>query len=161
MRVYDFNSVIERETFIYFNEVVKNPDITFKVIQYSKQYDVPIILTFSLLEPESHFNRFAYNINDDGTIDRGLGQLNSYYFPMPIKDYWDIDINLKTSIRFLHFCLENNNNDWALGCIAYNSGMPAIQKNRVKELTFRYLTTILLLKNKHERTLEERIKNIL
>lgn len=59
----------------------KNMEINDLIDEKAKKYDVPANLVRAVIQQESGFNPNAVNVNTNGTIDRGLMQLNSNTAP--------------------------------------------------------------------------------
>ena len=67
-----------------------NYDIAKIIIDEALKENVPVNLAFALCMKESTFNPTAFNKNKNGSIDRGLFQLNNYYRPkMEEKEYYN------------------------------------------------------------------------
>lgn len=89
-------------------------------------------LVFGVIKQESGFNPDAVNHNTNGTIDRGLMQINSgtapwlwsQVFPNEPYDYkklYDPETNLKLGIWYLNYLLEKFQNEHK-ALTAYNRG---------------------------------------
>jgi soluble lytic murein transglycosylase-like protein len=93
------------------------------VLELAPIYNVPPYLVMAIITQESQGNRWAINENDNGTLDRGLMQLNSSWFS---GDWSDPETNIRAGMEYLRFCYDNQPNplpSWYQAVIAYNCGI--------------------------------------
>ncbi len=114
---------------------VGNDDINKIISEASTKYGVPEGLIRALIAHESNFNRTAFNNkNANGSIDRGLMQLNSknesIWKKYGLTDYFDAKQNVDAGTHFFSDILKqknvNGDIDKALAC--YNTGKPDTMK---------------------------------
>jgi len=110
---------------------VVNPDQYYnRFMEYCYTYDVPVYYMSRLIQFESGWNPKATHKNPNGTIDRGIGMLNSVGMADLARwhnngvpfDPFDWEINLKVSVKHLRF-LYNETGSWWSAIAAYNCGL--------------------------------------
>jgi soluble lytic murein transglycosylase-like protein len=90
------------------------------VLSLASQYNVPSNLVVAIIFEESTGNSNAIGYNPNGTVDRGLMQLNSSWFT---DDRWhEPEINIRAGIQHL-FYLYRELQNWDSVIIAYNCGL--------------------------------------
>lgn len=66
------------------------------ITKYSKKYNIPSSLLKAVIQQESGFNAKAVNINTNGTVDRGLMQINSSTAPGLAKQLgWNYEVGIE------------------------------------------------------------------
>jgi len=110
----------------FYNKFTHNEEITFYIIHYALEYEIPVNMLFALSKQESGFNAKAIGKNDNNTYDYGLMQLNSNTFKEWIKNnskesIFIIKNNVRLSAQFLaeKYAIYNN---WTEAFISYNAG---------------------------------------
>jgi soluble lytic murein transglycosylase-like protein len=94
------------------------------VMLIAPQYDVPPMLVVSIIIKESQGNVSAININENGTVDRGLMQLNSSWFND--SNWQDAETNIRAGIIFLIYLYEQTKRvspNWYAAIVSYNCGL--------------------------------------
>lgn len=89
---------------------------------------VPVEVALAVAQQESGFNNLATNTNDDGSIDRGVMQLNSKYHKL--KNWQDPMENIAYGIRHLKGLLAGAKGDVRKALSNYNAGANATGKKR-------------------------------
>lgn len=89
---------------------------------------VPVEVALAVAQQESGFNNLATNTNDDGSIDRGVMQLNSKYHKL--KNWQDPMENIAYGIRHLKGLLAGAKGDVRKALSNYNAGANATGKRR-------------------------------
>ena len=92
-----------------------------------KKYSIDPKLLAAIAMNESNMNPRAINRNRNGSIDVGIMQINSYWFPK-LKPYlkdlnrlWNPKVNIYVGAWVLRQCFDKFGNDWrAIDC--YNKG---------------------------------------
>ncbi len=108
---------------VFYTQFTNSHVIAESIIRNALYYKMPINLAFALAYAESRFNPRAFNINTDGSIDRGLFQLNnSYRQDWKIKDFFNIEKNVKEGIRYWATECNKNDRTMPITFIAYNMG---------------------------------------
>ena len=98
---YYRNSDFQEWVIDFFTEICNNREIAKTILYYSDQFNVPAALAFALSWEESNFHPRAVNRgNRDGSIDRGLFQLNNRSFPnLKLEDFFDIKTNIPRATK--------------------------------------------------------------
>lgn len=126
----------------FYLRVTGNRDVTMAVLDAANREDIPLDLAFSLCHTESRFNRFAYNVNANGSIDRGLFQLNDRTFPRLEEDeFFAAETSARLGMKHLRFCMNVAGND--LTAVAmYNAGVTRVRNDQTPASTLRYVSRI-------------------
>lgn len=135
-------------TSIYFDKKIKP-----LVITYAKLYNVEPHYIFSIIAAESKFKIATKNVNQNGTIDIGLMQINNSNFTHLSKKFkinnihkivFKPEYNIKFGTYLFAKCKEQFN-DIRLAIDCYNKGpnKHKLSKNseyvkKVKQFTFQY-----------------------
>jgi soluble lytic murein transglycosylase-like protein len=93
------------------------------VLLIAPQYDVPPMLVVSIIIKESRGDVYAININENGTVDRGLMQLNSSWFT---GDWECAETNIRAGIILLKYLYERTKHlspYWYAALVSYNCGL--------------------------------------
>ena len=123
---YEINDIIRnidsRQIVAFYTQFTKNKKIAQTIIDKCLQYNIPLNIGFALAHEESKFNPRAINTNNiDGTIDKGLYQLNSLYHPFSDEELFNPQFNSDRALSFLQEMIDiNDNMTSALYC--YNAG---------------------------------------
>ncbi len=130
--------------FRYFRSIIGDDNITKLVIKYTKLYNVDIFLFVSIMKVESDFNPFAENINNNGSIDRGLCQLNNNTFnKLNGDDFFNPEKNIENGVSFFKWCLNTSNQNLIKALAFYNTGIGNVKNKKVGEITLDYINKIL------------------
>ena len=89
------------------------------ILDASHKYGVPPNILAGLLAHESGFNPTATNHDSNGTVDRGIAQLNSAYYPSSLASNPTQAIYKAASILHQHF---GQCGSWSGAVGAYNLG---------------------------------------
>jgi soluble lytic murein transglycosylase-like protein len=90
------------------------------ILQIATQYNIPPYFMVAIAEVESQWDVSAINVNNDGTVDRGLMQLNSSWFT---DNRWcEPEINVKHAAMFISM-LRSTGLTWWQVAVAYNCGL--------------------------------------
>ncbi len=164
---YEINDIVgnldKKQIITFYTQFTKNKKITQIIIDKCLQYNIPLNIGFALAHEESKFNPYAINTNNiDGTIDKGLYQLNSAYHPFSDEQLFNPQFNSDRALSFLQEMINMNDNmTSALYC--YNAGYGrVIIQNIIPETTESHVANILIYEdmlniefNKLISTLEE------
>ena len=155
----------------FFTGICSDRDVAQAVLDNSDNFNVSPSLAFALSWEESRFNPWAINrYNRDGSIDRGLFQLNNKSFPnLDIVSFFDIKTNTYYGIGHLRYCLDTGGSE--ISALAmYNAGTRRVRTTGTPEVTLNYISRILNNKSKieshfhsrlikeEERRMEERVE---
>lgn len=126
----------------YYSRVVNNREISDAILQYADEYSIPLSLAFALAHTESKYKINAMHKNTNGSIDRGLFQLNNTSFPkLEESDFYDPKISARYGLAHLRFCLNTAGNDIA-ALAMYNAGANKVRKNNTPQVTLNYISQI-------------------
>jgi len=128
----------------FFSTLCSNMEITKTILDNSDIYNVPPALAFALSWEESRFNpRATSKPNRDGSIDRGLFQLNSRSFPnLPPSAFYEIKVNALHGISHLRLCIDSAASEIA-ALAMYNAGTGRVRSQGAPEVTLNYVSRIL------------------
>jgi hypothetical protein len=151
----------------FFSSVCKEEEIAKAILDSCDEFNVPPALAFALCWEESRFVPHAINRrNRNGSIDRGLFQLNNFSFPqLDVISYYNIQTNTRYGIGYLRDCL--NYGDTEISALAmYNAGSGRVRSTGAPEVTLNYVARILENRRKietrfHSRLLREEEKRML
>lgn len=126
----------------FYLRVTGNRDVTMAVLDAANREDIPLSLAFALCHTESRFNRYAYNVNANGSIDRGLFQLNDRTFPrLSESEFYAAETSARFGMKHLRFCMNVAGND--LTAVAmYNAGVNRVRSDKTPASTLRYVSRI-------------------
>jgi hypothetical protein len=88
--------------------------------QAATKHGVPVEVLFGTLEQESSWNPSAVNYNDNGTMDYGIAQLNTKYYPDAYTMTPEQQIDKAASILASNYKATGN---WYDAARAYNAGL--------------------------------------
>ena len=126
----------------YYSRVVNNREISDAILQYAAEYSIPLSLAFARAHTESKFRINAMHKNTNGSVDRGLFQLNNTSFPkLEESDFYDPKISARYGLAHLRFCLNTAGNDIA-ALAMYNAGANKVRKNNTPQTTLNYISQI-------------------
>jgi len=128
----------------FFLGICSNREITQAILANADRFNVPPALAFALCWEESRFNPRAINrANRDGSIDRGLFQLNNRSFPqMEILSFYEIETNARNGISYLRQCLDTGGSEVS-ALAMYNAGAGRVRSTGAPHVTLNYISRIL------------------
>ncbi len=111
------------------------------VEEVSKAYDLPAGFVTAIMEQEgANFNTVSRR-NKNGTVDRGVMQLNSAVFPTPHWATPEVNVNLACFlISSLHTTFNGN---WWQVALAYNCGIVPVMKGQPPSQSVEYALNVL------------------
>lgn len=134
----------------YYSRVVNSREVSDAILQYADEYNIPLSLAFALAHTESKFKVNAMHKNTNGSIDRGLFQLNNTSFPkLEESDFYDPKISARYGLAHLRFCLNTAGNDIA-ALAMYNAGTNKVRRNNTPQITLNYISQIQNYKSELE-----------
>jgi len=118
------------------------------ILLIAPQYDVPSMLVVSIIWHESRGNPYAINKNNkNGTIDRGIMQLNSSWFDDP--NWHCAETNIRAGISHLKELYEQTKSTspyWWAAVVSFNCGLRWYkQKIKPPEQSIIYADNIITL----------------
>jgi len=128
----------------FFADVCSSQEISRGILDCSDEFNVPPALAFALSWEESNFNQYAVNRrNQDGSVDRGLFQLNNRSFPhLETSDFFNINKNARYGISHLRHCLNTGGNEISALAL-YNAGAGRVKNSGAPKITLDYINRIL------------------
>jgi hypothetical protein len=137
--IEDEKTPIENE-----NTATLESDISEKVAVTSKKYGVEEKLINSIIKYESNFNSNLVSSNNNGTVDRGLMQINSNTSPWLSSQLnivykegieFNSEINIEMGTYYLNY-LKKFNSDLHYILTAYNKGPTGAERWFIKNKTY-------------------------
>lgn len=145
----------------YFSGVINNPQIAKQVVIHASQFGIEPSLLAALIKVESDFNPLAINYNYNGSIDRGLCQLNNRTFTsFQVGDFYNTELNIKTGAEFLKWCIDNAENNMVVALAYYNAGYGNVTNEKVGDTTLNYINKILHHKKTYDEALAKNDTNL-
>jgi hypothetical protein len=140
----------------FFTQLCPSREIAEAILVSADWFNIPAALAFALAWEESQFNPLAVNgKNRDGSIDRGLFQLNNRTFPhMEIQAYFSPDLNSWYGMSHLRYCLDTGRTEIA-ALAMYNAGTSRVSSSGTPKSTLDYVSRILDNKDKIENSFLE------
>ena len=135
----------------FFRDLCGSHEIAVLILSNAAEFGVSPALAFSLCWEESRYNPRALNRNRNGTVDRGLFQLNNASFPnLKVEDFYDPAINVRYGMAHLRWCLDDAGTEVA-ALAMYNAGHNRVRSAGTPKSTLDYVSRIL----RRQRRIEE------
>jgi hypothetical protein len=136
------------EVLAFFGALVQSEEIAGTILDNADAFDIPPSLAFALCWGESRFNPLAVNRkNRNGTIDRGLFQLNNKSFPkLREAEFFNPGINVYYGLAHLRWCLNAGGSEVA-GLAMYNAGTIRVKEGSTPRQTLDHISRILNFRN--------------
>jgi hypothetical protein len=143
----------------FFTVICSDREISSAILDNADRLNVSPALAFALCWEESRFNPGAVNRhNRDGSIDRGLFQLNSRSFPyLNSASFLDIRSNAFYGVSHLRYCLDTGGNEVSALAV-YNAGAGRVQSTGAPQSTLNYISRILENRRRIEMRFNNRLK---
>jgi hypothetical protein len=135
----------------FFKGICPDHEIAQIILIYADEFDVPVALAFALGWEESNFNPLAVNRNNlNGSVDRGLFQLNNRSFPnLETREFFDVNTNARHGISHLRYCLDTGGSE--ISALAmYNAGAGRVSNTGAPKVTLDYISRILETRSRIE-----------
>ena len=128
----------------FFTGICSSREVVLAILDNADKFDVPPALAFALSWEESGFNPAAINrYNLDGSVDRGLFQLNNRSFPnLETSVFFDVNSNAYYGISHLRFCLDSGGSEVS-ALAMYNAGTGRVRTSGAPAVTLNYISRIL------------------
>jgi hypothetical protein len=141
---YYRNSEYQEWVINYFSGVCSSLEIAQAILANADRFNISPALAFALSWEESRFNPRAINrSNRDGSVDRGLFQLNNRSFPhLEISAFYEIDLNVRYGIGHLRHCLDTGGTEVS-ALAMYNAGAGRVRSTGAPHVTLNYINRIL------------------
>ncbi len=141
----------------FYLRITGRRDVTMAILEAANREDVPLSLAFALCYTESRYNSYARNVNANGSIDRGLFQLNDRSFPrLGDDDFFSPETSAKYGLQHLRFCM-NVAGDETLALAMYNAGLSRVRNNKTPSSTLRYVGRIASYRANLENAFSEEV----
>jgi hypothetical protein len=138
----------------YFCRLVGSDEVALSILYHADRENVPLILAFSLAYVESKYQAVAVNVND-GSVDRGIFQLNNLSFPsLSVGDFFHPETNIAYGIDHLRWCLDISR-DEKRAIEIYNAGLSRVSEGQIPATTREYAYRIM----RFERELSRDFRN--
>ncbi|MDR1857988.1 MAG: transglycosylase SLT domain-containing protein [Treponema sp.] len=137
----------------FFAGISPATEIVEAVLVGADRFDISPALAFSLGWEESRLDPLAVNTeNRDGSIDRGLFQLNNRSFPrLDLESFFNPAVNAYYAMGHLRYCLDTGGTEIA-ALAMYNAGAGRVSNTGTPKTTLDYISRIL----ENRRELESR-----
>lgn len=133
----------------FYTGITGNKDVTKAILLEADRNSIPLSLAFALAYTESRYKVTAVNHNTNGTIDRGLFQLNSSSFPtLSEADFFDPYVSAKYGMAHLKHDLKMAGNNEVSALAMYNAGAGSVRSNRTPQITLNYIGKIISYQKK-------------
>jgi hypothetical protein len=154
--VYYANPESREWVIAFFARVCGSAEIAAVILEGAARYAISPSLAFALCWEESRYNYLAVNRrNRDGSIDRGLFQLNSNSFPrMNEQEFFSPRINTHYGMAHLRLCFDAGGTEIA-ALAMYNAGIGRVRSSGTPRQTLDYVARILSSRRKIEQAFRE------
>ncbi|GHT74423.1 hypothetical protein FACS1894124_4280 [Spirochaetia bacterium] len=128
----------------FFGGIMRSPELAYIILDNADVYNIPPSLAFALCWEESRFNTQAVNrANQNGSVDRGLFQLNNKSFPqIAEQDFFNPRLNASYGLSHLRWCLDTGGSLVA-GIAMYNAGTNRVADGGTPKRTLDYVSHVL------------------
>jgi hypothetical protein len=140
----------------FFTGLCPSREIAEAILVSADWFNISPAMAFALAWEESKLNPLAVNDkNRDGSIDRGLFQLNSRTFPnLELQAFFSPDLNSWHGMSHLRYCLDTGRSEIA-ALAMYNAGTGRVTSSGAPKSTLDYISRILENRNKIENSFSE------
>ena len=131
----------------FYYQVTGNRETAIAILDAAETYNIPLSLAFSIAYAESRFKPHASHVNKNGSIDRGLFQLNSNAFPtLTEEEFFDPKISAQKGLKHLNYFLKTAGNE-VTALAMYNAGAGKVRSNNTPHSTLDYVAAINSYRN--------------
>jgi len=147
---YDINNILinynKKNVIDFYYNFTKNRKVAEIIFDMCIKYNIPLNIGFALAYEESRFNPKAINNNNNnGTIDKGLYQLNSNYHNFSDDLIFNPEFNANRGLKFLSDMISLNNGNITKALYCYNAGYTRINIQQIiPPSTYKYVVNILI-----------------
>ena len=126
----------------FYIRITGRRSVALAIIEAADRENIPLSLAFALAYTESRYNFNAVNTNVNGSIDRGLFQLNDRSFPqLEDSDFFSPQVSARYGMRHLRFCRGVAKDD-LVAVAMYNAGVSRVKNNQTPKSTLAYVSNI-------------------
>lgn len=135
----------------FFTSIADSRVLASVILTQAEIYNIPPALAFALCWEESRYSARAISKkNANGSVDRGLFQLNNLSFPqLRDADFFNPETNARYGMAHLRWCLDTAGSELA-GLAMYNAGANRVTSNQTPKRTLDYVSRILEMRNRME-----------
>jgi hypothetical protein len=135
----------------FFTAITNSRVLASVILAQAEVYNIPPALAFALCWEESQYSvRAVSKKNANGSIDRGLFQLNNLSFPqLKDADFFNPETNARHGMAHLRWCVDTAGSELA-GLAMYNAGANRVSSNQTPKKTLDYVSRILEMRNRIE-----------
>jgi hypothetical protein len=140
----------------FFTDLCRSREVAEAILVSADWFNIPPALAFALAWEESELNPLAVNgKNRDGSIDRGLFQLNNRTFPhLELQAFFSPELNSWHGMSHLRYCIDTGKSEIA-ALAMYNAGTGRVTSSGTPKATLDYISRILENRNKIENSFSE------
>ncbi|MCQ2610272.1 MAG: lytic transglycosylase domain-containing protein [Treponema sp.] len=139
---------------LFYFRFTGNRKIALTIIEAANRENIPLPLAFALCHTESRFKATAKNTNTNGSVDRGLFQLNDKSFPhLEEDDFFAPETSARYGMKHLAWCRKQADDD-LVAVAMYNAGVARIKANQTPKSTLIYVSKIA----KYKASVEQQFK---
>ena len=142
----------------FYLHVTGSRETALSILEEAEKNDVPLSLAFALAYTESRYDAKAVNKNNrNGSIDRGLFQLNNRSFPqLKESDFFNPAVSAKYGMSHLRFCMNVAGNEVA-ALAMYNAGTNKVRADNTPQSTLNYVGKIKAYQEKLDKLFAEEV----
>ncbi len=134
----------------FYSDLTGNRSVSLAILKNAEKFNIPFPLAFSLAHAESRYKVRAYNVNTNGSVDRGLFQLNSSSFPyLTEEEFFNADTSSYYGLSHLNYCMSLGKNE-IVALAMYNAGQGRVKGSGTPFSTLNYIYSIESYKEKIE-----------
>jgi hypothetical protein len=128
----------------FFSPIVNSPELAAIILTNADSFNISPSLAFALCWEESRYDFRAVNRNNrNGSVDRGLFQLNGSSFPqIQEEDFFNPSINAYYAMAHLRWCIDTGGSVIA-GLAMYNAGTTRVRQDNTPKKTLDYISRVL------------------
>jgi hypothetical protein len=134
----------QKRVIAFFAELSGSKEIAELILANSDEFNISPALAFALCWQESQFIPQAYNNkNLNGSVDRGLFQLNNLSFPhLNGADFYDPEVNVYHAMKHLRVCIDISGGSEITALAIYNAGANRVRNTGTPMRTLAYINAI-------------------
>lgn len=126
----------------FYYQVTGSREIAIAILDAAEEYNVPLSLAFSVAYAESQFKPWASHVNQNGSVDRGLFQLNSNAFPnLTEAEFFSPGVSARQGLKHLGYFIKTAGNE-VTALAMYNAGAGKVQNNKTPRSTLNYVAAV-------------------
>jgi hypothetical protein len=148
-----YGDISSREWVIsFFARLCGSEELAEIILEGAARYSIPPSLAFALGWEESRYNNQAVNCrNRDGSVDRGLFQLNNKSFPkLTEQEFFSPRMNTAYGMAHLRLCFDMGGSE-ITALAMYNAGTGRVRSGGTPRQTLDYTARVLAVRRKIDR----------